>query len=361
MSETALRNIHMKGYVDAIAAGVKTIMVSYSSFNGTKMSANEHLLTEVLKNELGFKGILVSDWDAINQLSGPPSQQIKTAINAGLDMVMMSTNYISFLTNLKTLVQNGDIAQSRIDDAVRRILKVKYEAGLFDQALADRTFTLTVGSSEHREIARTCVQESLVLLRNSPSLSSTLPLNVSLPKIFVAGKNADDIGNQCGGWTISWQGSSGATTTGTTILQAIKDAVDPSTIVTYNKTGTGATGYNIGIVVIGETPYAEGAGDKADLTIDNDDITAIDNVKNAGVPTVVIVVSGRPLVIPTATLSHCDSLIAAWLPGTEGEGVADLLFGVDNTKFSGKLSFTWPADNNLTPLNPFILGYGLTD
>ena len=343
-------------------------MVSYSSWNGTKMSVNKYLLPDVLKTELGFKGFLVSDWDATStdQLGGTPANNIKNAINAGLDMIMMSDNYATFITNLKNLVINGDISQARIDDAVTRILKVKYELGLFDSALSNRDYTLTIGSSAHQAIARQCVRESLVLLKNANN--NTLPLSKTVSKIFVAGKNADDLGNQCGGWTITWQGASGNITTGTTILQGIKNAVSSSTTVTYNKTATGvSSAYNVGIVVVGETPYAEGAGDSADLSLDSDDIAAITKVKNTGIPTVVIVVSGRPLIIDTTTLAKCDALVAAWLPGTEGEGVADLLFG--DVKFSGKLSFSWPAnmsqvgvhtgDTGYSPL--YILGSGLTD
>jgi beta-glucosidase len=368
LAEADLRDIHMRGYVDAIAAGAKSIMVSYSSWNGTKMSVNKHLLTDVLKTDLGFKGFLVSDWDAIstNQLGGTPADNIKNAINAGLDMIMMSNNYATFITNLKYLVNNGDITQARIDDAVSRILKVKYEMGLFDSALSNRDYTLTVGSDAHRAIARKCVRESLVLLKNAGT-PATLPLSKSVSKIFVAGKNADDLGNQCGGWTITWQGDSGNITTGTTILQGIKNAVSSGTTVTYDKTATGvSSAYNLGIVVVGETPYAEGSGDSADLALSDEDKAAIDAVKAANIPTVVILVSGRPLIIDTATLDKCDALVAAWLPGTEGGGVADVLFNDYN--FSGKLSFSWPKSMGQIPINVgdsgidplFAYGFGLT-
>lgn len=362
IDEATLRTIHLPGYIDATAAGVKTIMASFSSWNGVKMHASKYLLTDVLKNELGFKGFIVSDWDAINQLNGPLSNQIATSINAGIDMVMLSGNYLAFIDTLKDLVRQGTISQSRIDDAVRRILKIKYEAGLFDNAFEDRTYLAGIGSSIHREVARQCVRESLVLLKNN---NKTLPLSKTLNKIIVAGENADDIGNQCGGWTISWQGTSGATTIGTTILQGIKNTVSANTIVTYSKDGTGATGADIGIVVIGETPYAEGPGDSVTLALDSADITAVNNVKNAGIPVVAVLVSGRPLILDSM-LENTDAFVAAWLPGTEGQGVAEVLFGDYN--FKGKLSHSWPKNINQLPLNYgdsnydplFSYGYGLT-
>ncbi len=362
IDEATLRAIHLPGYVEAIAAGVKTIMVSYNSWNGAKMHASKYLLTEVLKNELGFKGFIVSDWDAIYQLTGPLSNQIATSINAGVDMVMLSGNYAAFINTLKSLVEQGTVSQSRIDDAVRRILKVKYEAGLFDNAFEDRTYLAGISSSVHRDVARQCVRESLVLLKNS---NKTLPLSKTLARIIVAGKNADDLGNQCGGWTISWQGASGATTVGTTILQGIKNTVSANTTVTYSLDGTCAAGADAGIVVIGETPYAEGVGDSVNLALDSADITAVNNIKNAGIPVVVILVSGRPLILDS-TLDKADAFVAAWLPGTEGQGVADVLFGDYN--FKGKLSHSWPKSVTQLPLNYgdssyeplFSYGYGLT-
>ncbi|MDD5492154.1 MAG: glycoside hydrolase family 3 protein, partial [bacterium] len=362
LDEASLRAIHLPGYVDAIASGVKTVMVSYSSWNGIKMHRSQYLLTDVLKNELGFKGFIVSDWDAINQLTGPLSNQIATSVNAGLDMIMMSGGYTTFITTLKELVQQGIISESRIDDAVRRILKVKYELGLFDNYFEDRNYLSGIGSSAHRDIARQCVRESLVLLKNN---LSRLPLSKNLTKIIVAGKNADDIGNQCGGWTITWQGDSGAITTGTTILQGIKNTVSATTTVTYSQDGTGAAGADVGIVVIGETPYAEGVGDSADLALSATDIAAVNNVKSAGVPVIVVLVSGRPMILDTV-LDNADAFVAAWLPGTEGQGVADVLFG--DYYFKGKLSFSWPKSINQLPLNYgaagydplFTYGYGLS-
>ncbi|MGC8595574.1 MAG: glycoside hydrolase family 3 protein [Candidatus Kryptoniota bacterium] len=360
--EQTLRKIHMPGYVEAVKEGVGTIMVSYSSWNGVKMSANKYLLTDVLKGELGFKGFLVSDWAAINQLPGDYSNQVEAAVNAGIDMIMVPDDYKKFISTLTDLVNQGRVPISRIDDAVRRILRIKFLKGLFDHPYADRAFTSTIGSESHRELARQCVRESLVLLKNENKL---LPLSKHLSKIVVAGKNADDIGNQCGGWTISWQGSSGNITQGTTILQGIKETVSPTTRVVYSADGTGAAGADVAIAVVGETPYAEGAGDRGDLSLSTEDINVIRNLKSAGVPVVAILVSGRPMIINDA-LNMCDAFVAAWLPGTEGEGVADVLFG--DYKPSGKLSQSWPRSMEQIPIhygdpgyNPlFPYGYGLT-
>jgi beta-glucosidase len=359
--EATLRAIHLPGYISAIKAGVGSIMVSYSSWNGVKLSSIKYLLTDVLKTELGFSGFLVSDWGALYQLPGDFKAQIASAVNAGIDMVMVPSDYKTFIASLLADVQTGAVSIDRINDAVKRILKIKMKLGLFDHPLADRTYTAKVGSAEHRQIARECVRESLVLLKNN----NVLPLSKNLSKIFVAGGNADDIGNQCGGWTISWQGSSGNTTTGTTILQGIKSAVSSTTQVTYSKDGTGAGGYDAAIVVIGESPYAEGNGDRTDLSISAQDYQTLVNVKNANIPTVVILVSGRPMIISNI-LDKPDAILAAWLPGTEGEGVSDVIFG--DYKPVGKLTHSWPKDMSQIPVNYgdqnydplFPYKYGLT-
>jgi len=222
---------------------------------------------------------------------------------------------------------------------------VKIEMGLFERPYTDRALTAAIGSPEHRQVARECVRQSIVLLKNEPK---TLPLAKTLSRIHVAGKNADDLGNQCGGWTISWQGSSGNITTGTTILQAIKKAVSPNTTVTYSRDGLGAAGADAGIVVVGERPYAEGVGDRADLRLDNEDVRAIQNVSDAGIPTVTILISGRPLQVG-GQLNLSDAFLAAWLPGTEGDGVADVLFG--DYAPTAKLSHSWPHAMSQIPIN----------
>lgn len=362
LTEAELRAIHLPGYIEAVKQGVGSVMASYSSWNGVKMHAHTYLLTDVLKGELGFKGFVVSDWAAIDQLQGDYSSDIEFSINAGIDMVMVPVNYEYFINELKKLVTAGRIPMSRIDDAVKRILRVKMQMGLFEKPLTDRSLTPSIGSVEHRAVARECVRQSLVLLKNA---DSTLPLKKTLSRIHVAGKNADNIGNQCGGWTITWQGASGNITTGTTIFDAIKQTVSPYTTVTYSQDGSGATGADVGIVVVGETPYAEGAGDNNSLTLSQSDLSAISTMKAAGIPVVVILISGRPMIINTA-LADADAFVAAWLPGTEGRGVTDVLFGDYN--FSGKLSHSWPRSIQQVPVNfgdatydpLFPYGYGLT-
>ena len=366
VSEQELRRIHMQGYVSTVRAGVGSIMPSYSSWNGTKMSAHKYLMTDVLKGELKFDGFLISDYNAIDQITKDYKQAIETSINAGMDMVMVPTKYREFHTLLVQLVREGRVPQSRIDDAVMRILRVKVAMGLTERGrsvLADRRLHRTFGSAEHRAVARECVRQSLVLLKNQ---RRALPLRKGAARIHVAGKSADDIGNQCGGWTIDWQGKSGDVTTGgTTILQAVRNAVSRRTRVTFSKDGSGARGADVGVVVVGETPYAEGVGDRPELSLDAGDAAAIDRMKEAGIPVVVVLISGRPLIINDA-LAKADAFVAAWLPGTEGQGVADVLFG--DYRPTGKLSFTWPRTNEQIPINAgdrrydplFPYGFGLT-
>jgi beta-glucosidase len=366
LSEQELREIHMQGYFTAIKSGVGSIMPSYNSWNGVKCSASKRLLTEILKGELGFQGFLISDYNAINQLPGSYSDQVEASINAGMDMVMSPKQYREFYDTLKKLVEDGRVPMSRIDDAVTRILRVKFALGLMDKSrspLADRSLQKTFGSAEHRQVARECVRESIVLLKNEHAV---LPLSKSATRIHIGGKNADDIGNQCGGWTISWQGESGNVTPGgTTILKAIQQAASSGTKITYSKDGTGAAGADVGVVVVGETPYAEMFGDRTDLSLAKEDVAAIENMKKAGIPVVIVLLSGRPLIIDNV-LDKCDAFVAAWLPGTEGEGVADVLFG--DYKPTGKLSRTWPRSMSQIPLNVgdqkydplFKYGFGLS-
>jgi len=365
--EKTFRKLFLPGYAEAIKAGVGSIMVSYSSWNGEKMHANKYLLTDVLKKELGFKGFLVSDWAAIDQISPDFKKDVELSINAGLDMIMIpngsgkKNNYKEFIKDLKELVQEGKVPMARIDDAVKRILKVKFDMDLFSHPYTDKALTAKIGSKEHREVARECVRQSLVLLKNS---NNTLPISKNLKRIHVSGRGADNIGIQCGGWTISWQGQSGEVTTGgTTILQAIKNTV-PSTNVTFSKDGSGSEGADLAVVVVGETPYAEMLGDTSDLSLSAEDVKTIDEVKKAGIPVVVVLLSGRPMIIEPL-LKNTDAFVAAWLPGTEGQGVADVLFG--DYDFTGKLTHSWPrtmaqvpinvGDKNYDPL--FKYGFGL--
>jgi beta-glucosidase len=362
LSEADMRQLHLQGYLSAINAGVGSIMVSYSSWNGQKMHGSKYWITDVLKNELGFEGFVVSDWAGIDQLPGDFKSDIENSINAGLDMIMLPNNHREFIKLFKQLVTEGRIKEDRINDAVRRILTIKFKMGLFERPLTDRALTAQIGSKEHREVARQAVRESLVLLKND---AKVLPLSKENKKILVIGSAADDIGMQCGGWTVTWQGNTGKVQPGTTILQAIKSSVSSSSKVTFSAEGNGAENADVIIAVIGETPYAEMKGDKNDLSISTKDANLISKVSASGKPIVTVLLSGRPMIIDKV-LPKSNSFIAAWLPGTEGEGVADILFGDYSPK--GKLSHSWPRTNNQIPINVgdanydplFAYGFGLT-
>jgi beta-glucosidase len=361
--------LYLAPYAAAIKAGAGSIMVSYSSWNGEKMHGNKHLLTDVLKDEMGFKGFLVSDWAAIDQLSPDYKADVEESINAGLDMVMVpfgpgeKNNYREFIADLKDLVAVGKVSQERIDDAVRRILTVKYQIGLFanENQPTDPALTAAIGSPQHREVARECVRESLVLLKNSNNL---LPLKKNLKHIVVVGQAADDLGMQCGGWTIDWQGKTGNVTTGgTTLLAAIKKAVSAETEVIYSPEGSDLQPADVIIVAIGEQPYAEFKGDRDDLNLPAADAALIAKAKATNSRVVALLYSGRPLILNSA-LDQSDAFVAAWLPGTEGEGITDVLFG--DRPFKGKLPRHWPMNNEqLTADNGagkalFPVGFGLS-
>ncbi len=350
VDEATLRKLHLAGYGPAIKAGAGNVMVSYSSVNGQKMHGNRHLITEVLKGDLGFTGFVVSDWNGIEEIPGTHPQKVAQAINAGIDMIMAPDTYRAFINDLTANVKNGTVPMSRIDDAVRRILAVKFKMGLFEHPFGDPKLLPEVGSAAHRAVARQAVRESQVLLVNK---KATLPLAAGVKNVVVAGRAADDIGMQCGGWTISWQGQAGPVTTGgTTVLAAIKKAV-PGATVTYSKTGEVPAGAQAAVVVIGELPYAEMQGDRKDLSLDPQDVEAVRNAKKAGVPVVVVLFSGRPMILEPI-LPYTDALIAAWLPGTEGDGIADVLFGKFNP--TGKLSVTWPKTMAQVPINVGVNG-----
>jgi beta-glucosidase len=364
LPEDEMRRLHLHPYHAAVNAGVGSIMPSYSSWDGLKMSGSDYLMTEVLKGELGFEGFLISDYNAIQQLHPDFKSAIALSINAGMDMAMVPSAYREYIQLLTELVQEGIVPQSRIDDAVRRILRVKAAMGLLDEGashLADRSLQASFGSDQHRQVARDAVRQSLVLLKND---GGTLPLSKT-GRIHVAGVAADDIGMQSGGWTIHWQGEAGAVTTGgTTILDGIRAVVGDGATVTWSNDGSGAEGADAVIVVIGETPYAEFLGDRVDLSVEPDQAAIVERVANAGIPVVVVLLSGRPLIIGNV-LESSDAFVAAWLPGTEGAGVADVLFG-DHAP-TGKLSYTWPRSMSQIPINVgdaeydplFAFGYGL--
>jgi beta-glucosidase len=368
VDEATLRKLYLPPYKAAVEAGAMSIMPSFSSWRGTKMHAQKYLLTNVLKGELGFKGFIISDWGGITQVDSDYYTAIVTAINAGIDMNMVPTDYMSFIQDLKQAVENEDISEERINDAVRRILCVKFALGLFEHPYPDPSFIQTVRSDEHLAIARQAVQESLVLLKNE---NAALPIAKNTPKILVAGQGADDIGMMCGGWTISWQGQNGSIDVGTTVLSGIKTMVSSDTTVEYDKYGDFSEKANVGIVVVGEMPYAEGVGDKADLNLSDTDMKMINSMRPLVDKLIIVIISGRPLII-TNQLSTADALVMAWLPGTEGQGISDVLLG--DHPFTGKLPYTWPRSNAQLPINInnsvdktgcdaplFPFGYGLGD
>ena len=371
MPEARVRALFLEPYRAAIDAGAQCIMVSFSSVNGVKMHANRALLTDLLKGELGFNGFLVSDWEAVDQLPGDYHGAVVTAINAGIDMVMVPTRYKLFIKELTAAATAGEVSSARIDDAVRRILRVKLALGLFENPLPAAGDAAGIRSPEHLELARTAVRESLVLLKND---NAALPLAHDTPVIFVAGKAADNLGMQSGGWTMEWQGIDGNGIPGTTILDGIRAAAGPGTRVEFNRQGKfgnrlDANGKQLvadaAIVVLGEAPYAEGLGDSATLSLPESEV--LERVRSQARRTIVVVISGRPLVL-TAQLEQMDALVAAWLPGSEGAGVADVLFG--DFPFTGKLPFSWPRTVEQLPFAPgnatgcaaplFAFGYGLS-
>jgi beta-glucosidase len=361
--ETKLRAIHLEPYRAAVKARVGSIMPSYSSWQGTKMHMNKQMITDVLKGELGFGGFVVSDYNACFQLGLSDQAGIEACVNAGVDMFMTASKTIpAMIGYFQTAVSGGKVPQSRIDDAVRRIVAVKCELGLFEASgKVDRTLTAKVGSAEHRAVARQAVQESLVVLKND---GNVLPIAKSAT-VALAGKTADNTGNQCGGWTITWQGGSGNVVPGATSVRAAMEAALGSGKVVYSANGSSTSGASVGVAVIGETPYAEGKGDKTDLALDSDDINVVKALKNAGLKTVVVLVAGRPMILDSI-MSYADAIVMAWLPGSEGAGVTDVLFG--DAHPSGKLPMTWPKSMSQIPINTgdatydplYPFGHGLT-
>ncbi|MGW0122087.1 glycoside hydrolase family 3 protein [Streptomyces sp. NPDC003327] len=365
-----LEAVHLAPFAEAVKRGTGTVMPSYSSLDvlgddagPVKMHANAEMINGALKDRMGFEGFVISDWQAIDQIPGDYASDVRTSVNAGLDMIMVPTNYQEFTRTLTGEVEAGRVPAARVDDAVARILTQKFRLGLFEKPYADTTHLPAIGSAAHRAVAREAVAKSQVLLKND---GAVLPLKPS-QKVYVAGSNADDLGNQAGGWTISWQGASGRTTTGTTVLEAMRKAA-PDADIAYSKEASEPTdGYDVGVVVVGETPYAEGFGDVGnghDLELTAADKTAVDRVC-AAMPCAVLVVSGRPQLIGDR-LAAIDALVASWLPGTEGDGVADVLYG--RRPFTGQLPVTWPKSEAQLPINvgdtrydpQFPYGWGLT-
>ena len=376
VSEDVLRKLFLPPYQSAVDAGALSSMASFSSWNGTKMHAQRYLLTDVLKKELGFEGFIVSDWQAMDQINpGDYYASIVTSVNAGVDMNMVPYDYVKFAETMKKAVKQGDISEARVDEAVRRILRVKFTLGLFEHPMPDLKYQATVRSPGHLELARQAVRESLVLLKNE---NKVLPLSKDTPVIFVAGQGANDIGLQSGGWTLEWQGKVGNDNAGTTILAGLQAALNSGTQIEFNRAGDFSefkdTNGNpliadAGIVVLAEQPYTEGQGDAADISLTDNELALLQKVKGQSRALVVILLSGRPLVI-TEGLPLAEAWVAAWLPGTEGAGIANVLFG--DYPFTGKTAYSWPRSNEQLPINInnsagrigcdaplFPLGYGL--
>lgn len=338
INEATLRKTHLPPFKVVVEAGVASVMVGLNGWNGARLTSNKYLLTDVLKDELGFGGFVVSDWYGVYAIPGGEYRSVVAAVNAGVDMVMLPFDYKSFTRYVENAVVNGDIPEARINDAVHRILRAKFRAGLFENPLVDQSRIDLVGSSEHRELAREAVRASLVLLKDNNKI---LPLDKTAGRVIVAGSSAHNLGRQCGGWTVEWQGIDGNWIPGVTILDAIKGTVSTGTQVEYALDGTFASSEqlaDVGIAVVGEKPYAEGVGDEARPRLTPEDLATIAKVKAASKKLVVVIVSGRPLDIrPYA--SNWDAIVAAWLPGSEGQGVSDVLFG--DYPFKGKLPVAW--------------------
>ena len=370
-SEQDLFDIHAQGYVGGLTAGAQSVMASFNSWNGDKLHGHKYLLTDVLKDQMGFDGFVVGDWNGHGQVKGCSNEDCAQAINAGLDIFMVPNDWKVLYDNTLAQVKDGTIAMSRIDDAVRRILRVKVRAGLFDKpSPANRPLSgdrSLIGKAENREIAAQAVRESLVLLKNK---NKTLPLSAG-KRILVAGDGADNIGKQSGGWSITWQGTNNTNDDfpgGTSIYDGIKQHAESAggdAILSVD--GSFEEKPDVAIVVFGEEPYAEGHGDRETLIYQHGskkDLALLEKLKSQGIPVVSVFISGRPMWV-NAELNASDAFVAAWLPGSEGAAVADVLFGKQD--FKGKLSFSWPSepqqivnkgDDTYEPLLPY--GFGLT-
>ena len=332
VDEETLRSVHIEPYRASIDAGALTVMASYSSWNGAKLHGHRYLLSDVLKGELGFGGFVISDWLGLGQLHPDPYQCVVKGLSAGVDMVMVPFDHKEFISTVVKGVETGDIDSDRLDDAVRRILMVKHAIGLFSDESRDLPPLETVGCTAHRELARVAVGASAVLLENR---RSAVPLRHG--PILLAGSGADDIGTQCGGWTIEWQGATGETTTGTTILAALRAGGFDVTHGHHDPAPANGR-WETGVVVVAEPPYAEGNGDDADCALPPEDLDAVREVRSRVDRLILVVLSGRPVVLD-AVEEHCDAVVAAWLPGTEGTGLVDVLTGT--RPFVGRLPRPW--------------------
>lgn len=378
-TEQQLFDIHAQGYVGGLSVGAQTVMASFNSWHGVKSHGNRYLLTDVLKQQMGFDGLVVGDWNGHEQIPGCTKDRCAEAVNAGLDIYMVPTTvWKTLYYNTLAQVSKGEISMERIDDAVSRILRVKIRAGLFEKASpATRLLSggmVVIGAPSHRDIARQAVRESLVLLKNNNSLLPLSPKQI----VMVSGDGADNIGKQSGGWSITWQGNNNSNADfpgGSSIYDGIRSqVVAAGGQVMLRPDGNDVIRPDVAIVVFGESPYAEGHGDLNNLDYQREnkkDLALLKKFKTQGIPVVAIFISGRPMQI-NAEINASDAFVAAWLPGSEGEGVAEVLFktpdGHVQFDFSGKLSFSWPSTppskvmswfyDHKKPLFPY--GYGLS-
>jgi len=378
-SEQSLFDIHAQGYVGGLSAGSQSVMASFNSWNGVKNHGNKYLLTDVLKTRMGFDGFVVGDWNGHGQIKGCTNESCPQAINAGLDIFMVPTGaWKPLYENTIAQVKSGEISMARIDDAVARVLRVKLRAGLFDKpSPANRLYsgkTELIGAQDHREVARQAVRESLVLLKNKNGL---LPLSPN-QHVLITGDGADNIGKQSGGWSITWQGTNNKNADfpgATSIYKGLEEQVTAAGgKVTLSDDGSFEQKPDVAVVVFGEEPYAEGHGDRDNLEFERGNkksLALLKSLKAQGINVVSVFISGRPMWV-NSELNASDAFVAAWLPGTEGGGVADVLLktadGSVNHDFKGKLSFSWPktavqttvnkGDKDYSPLLPY--GFGLT-
>jgi len=376
IGEQELRDIHAPGYYGALEAGAQTVMASFSSWNGVKMHGNRYLLTDVLKGRMGLDGFIISDWNGHGQVPGCTNASCAAAFNAGLDVFMVIEDWKALYENTLAQVRAGEISRERLDDAVRRVLRVKLRFGVFERGLpSERAARLgdVIGSPAHRDVARRAVRESLVLLKNA---GGVLPLQPG-QRVLVAGDGADDLGKQTGGWTISWQGTGNSKADfpgGTSILDGLREAVGAiGGRVDYAVDGSWAERPDVAVVVYGENPYAEYQGDLPTLEFEPGDkrsLALLEKLRGDGIPVVSVFLTGRPL-WTNPEINASDAFVVAWLPGSEGVGVADVLVadgeGRPRHDFTGRLSFSWPRDPSQVRLNPhhepyeplFAFGHGL--
>ena len=365
MNEAELIAKHAQGYPASIDAGALTVMASFSSWNGTKHHGNASLLNGVLKGRMGFAGLVVGDWNGHGQVAGCSATDCPAAINAGLDLFMAPDSWKGLFDTTLAAARDGRIPAARLDDSVRRILRVKYKLGLMGDIQTTRGDTSLVGKKEHLELAREAVSKSLVLLKND---NNVLPIRNGA-RVLVAGSGADNMAMQAGGWTISWQGTdttSADFTNGQTIGRAVSDAVKANGgAAEISPVGSFEAKPDVALVVLGEKPYAEFEGDVPNLAFQPaaGDAEMIARFKSKDIPVVVVFLSGRPM-FAGRLLNQADAFVAAWLPGTQGRGIADVLVAGSDDKaprdFTGRLSFAWPADAKSPVASPlFPLGYGL--